>query len=124
MELLKSFLGAALRDFQGIEGGGEKYIDEHKMGPLRARDMFGLARMLFEIFEPILEIRFHIKKSRFLASPENLRDLATRGPFSQDGSWLELRSGCFPSGGYEFCLPSTKSQLVLPASPLLGPTGI
>lgn len=62
MELLKSFLGPGLRDFQGIEGGGQKYIDEGKTGPQRARDTFSLARTLFEIFEPILEIRFHIKK--------------------------------------------------------------
>ena len=34
--------------------------------------------------------------------------------FFQDGSWLELRTGCHLSEGEEFCAPSTGSQLVSP----------
>ena len=34
--------------------------------------------------------------------------------FFQDGSWLELRTGCHLSEGEEFCAPSTGSQRVSP----------
>lgn len=34
--------------------------------------------------------------------------------FFQDGSWLELRTGCHLSEGEEFCAPGPGSQLVSP----------
>lgn len=111
-----------------MNGGWQKYTDEGKSGPLGARDMFSLAKTPLEIFEPILEIGFHVKKNN--NNPDfrlllKIRETRQRGVhFFRVAVGGSQAMAAFHPEGVSSVSPAQNPSLFLPSPHLLSPAGI